>query len=118
MKLTRSFRFAWGGIVYCVRTQQNFRIHLVILSVVCFAGIVFDISGTEWMFVVMCGTSVLVLEAINTALEYMCDLITKDFHPGIGIIKDVAAAAVLIAAAGSVLIGLIIFLPKIISLLT
>jgi undecaprenol kinase/diacylglycerol kinase (ATP) len=70
------------------------------------------------MFVITCGTTVLVLEALNTALEYMCDLITKDVHPGIRIIKDVAAAAVLLAATGSVLIGLIIFLPKLISLLS
>jgi len=59
---------------------------------------------------------VLMLELVNTALEYLCDIVTTDFHPIVKIVKDIAAAAVLISAAGSVITGLIIFLPKIIAL--
>ena len=60
---------------------------------------------------------VLILELINTAIEHLCDIVTKEIHPAIKIIKDVSAAAVLLAAAGSVVTGLIIFTPKIIELL-
>ena len=60
---------------------------------------------------------VLGLELLNTAVEHLCDTITKDFHPAIKIIKDASAAAVLIVAAGSVVTGIMIFLPKIINLL-
>ena len=117
MRLLHSFRFAFNGIGYCFRTQRNFRIHLGVLSLVIAAGIFFNINDTEWLFVVLCSMVVLVLELLNTALEYLCDTITTDFHPAIKVIKDMAAAAVFISAAGSVVTGLIIFLPKIITLL-
>jgi diacylglycerol kinase len=78
------------------------------------AGILLKISATEWLFIVLCSMLVLMLELINTAVEYLCDTITTDFHPVIKIVKDISAAAVLISAAGSVITGLIIFLPKII----
>jgi len=80
------------------------------------AGILLKISSTEWLFIVLCSMLVLMLELINTAVEYLCDTITTDFHPVIKIVKDISAAAVLISAAGSVITGLIIFLPKIIGL--
>lgn len=118
MKLFRSFRFAWSGIRYCVKTQPNFRVHLIILSLVVVAGFCFNINNAEWLALVVCGMIVLILEMINTALEYLCDTITTDFHPAIKVIKDVSAGAVLVSAAGSVVVGFIIFLPKIIMLLS
>jgi len=114
MKLTRSFGHAWHGIQYCYKTQLNFGIHLLVLLLVIIAGFVLKISNTEWLFITVCSMLVLALELINTAMEQLCDFITKDIHPAIKIIKDVSAAAVLICAAGSVITGLVIFLPKII----
>ena len=116
MKILRSFIYAWSGLRYSFKTQLNFRIHLAILLLAIIAGILLKISATEWLFIVLCSMLVLMLELINTAVEYLCDTITTDFHPVIKIVKDISAAAVLISAAGSVITGLIIFLPKIIGL--
>jgi diacylglycerol kinase (ATP) len=118
MRITRSFRFAWDGIRYCTKTQPNFRIHLVILSLIMALGFLFNINKSEWIAIVFCGMMVLILEMINTALEYLCNTVTTEFHPAIKAIKDISAGAVLVSAAGSVLIGAIIFIPKIVSLLS
>ena len=117
MKFIKSFGYAWQGILYCFKTQLNFRIHLLAMVVTIAAGFIFAISKTEWLFITGCCMMVLVTEMINTAMEKICDTITGDIHPVIKIIKDVAAGAVLISAAGSAVIGGIIFLPKIFDLL-
>jgi diacylglycerol kinase len=118
MKVFSSFRFAWNGLCYCFKTQLNFRIHLCIFSLVIMAGFLFNITQTEWLAIVFCGMLVLILEMINTALEYLCNTITTDFHPAIKAIKDISAGAVLVSAAGSVVIGSIIFIPKLFILLS
>lgn len=84
---------------------------------VIIAGFLFKISATEWIFIVLCSMLVLMLEMVNTALEYLCDTITTEYNPIIKVVKDVTAGAVLISAVGSVVTGAIIFLPKIINLL-
>ena len=117
MKLIRSFGHAWNGIEFCYKTQMNFGIHLLLLLLVIIAGFVLKISSTEWLFIVICSMLVLAMELINSAIEHLCDMISKDIHPAIKIVKDVSAAAVLIIAAGSALTGIIIFLPKIVDLL-
>jgi diacylglycerol kinase len=117
MKLIQSFGYAWQGIQHCIKTQLNFRIHLVVLTLVTIAGVVFTINTTEWLFIIGCSMLVLSLELINTAIELLCDVVTKEILPAIKIIKDAAAAAVLLAAAGSVVTGLIIFIPKILNAL-
>ena len=80
-------------------------------------GFIFTINTTEWLFVIGCCMLVLSLELLNTAIENICNLLSKDFNPFIKIIKDTAAAAVLVTAIGSVIIGAVIFLPKIINLI-
>ena len=117
MKLTRSFTYAWQGIRYCFKTQLNFRIHLTALLIVIGAGCIFKISNTEWLFIIGCSMLVLALELLNTAIEHLCDMVTKSIHPEIKIIKDVSADAVLLSAIGSVVTGCIIFFPKILELL-
>ena len=116
MKFFKSFTYAWQGIQYCFKTQMNFKVHLVLLFLVMIAGILLKISNIEWLFIIGCSALVLSLELINTAIEFLCDIVTKEIHPSIKIIKDLGAAAVLLTAAGSVIIGLVIFLPKIIAL--
>src|ERR1700712_2214028 len=103
MKLIRSFGHAWHGMQYCFKTQLNFRIHLAVLLIVIIAGFILKISNTEWLFVTGCSMLVLGLELINTAIEHLCDMVTKSIHPAIKIIKDTSAAAVLLSAAGSVI---------------
>jgi undecaprenol kinase/diacylglycerol kinase (ATP) len=116
MKLVKSFSFAWQGLKYCFLTQQNFRIHLIALLMAIILGGVLKINQIEWLIIIGCAMLVLSMELLNTAIEKICDLITKDIHPVIKVIKDIAAASVLIAAIGSFLSGLIIFLPKILVL--
>ncbi len=117
MKLFNSFAFAWQGIRYSYKTQLNFRIHLLGLLGVVVAGFIFQINTTEWLLIIVCSMLVLSLELINTAIEFLCDAVTKEIHPFIKIVKDVSAASVLLAATGSVAIGLVIFVPKILTLL-
>ena len=116
MKFFKSFTYAWQGIQYCFKTQMNFKVHLLLLFLVMIAGILLNITTTEWLFIVSCSALVLSLELINTAMEFLCDIVTKEIHPTIKIIKDLGAAAVLLSAAGGVIVGLVIFLPKIFAL--
>lgn len=117
MKWIKPFGYAWHGIRYCFRTQRNFRIHLLALLVVVILGSIVKLSAIEWLFIIGCSMLVLALEMVNTAIEYLCDTITRDIHPAIKTIKDIAAAAVLIAVIGSIVSGVIIFFPKFLNLL-
>ena len=117
MKWIKSFGHAWHGIRYCFTTQLNFRIHLLVLLLVIVAGIIVKLSAIEWLVIIGCSMLVLALEMVNTAIEYLCDTITRDIHPAIKTIKDIAAAAVLIAVIGSMVSGAIIFFPKFLNLL-
>jgi diacylglycerol kinase len=85
--------------------------------VVLLLSVVFKISNTEWLAVTICIAFVIATEMINTSIEKLCDLVQKDFHPGIKKVKDIAAGAVLLSAICSLVIAVIIFLPKIIALL-
>jgi len=117
MKWIKSFGHAWHGIRYCFTTQLNFRIHLLVLLLVIVAGSIVKLSAIEWLFIIGCSVLVITLELVNTAIEYLCDTVTRENHPVIKIVKDISAAAVLIAVVGSVLTGIIIFFPKILNLL-
>ncbi len=117
MKVLKSFVYAWRGIKYCFKKEVNFRVHVLACIVAVAAGSFFSISSTEWLFVIACCTLVLAMEMLNTAIEKMCNIISKEFHPAIKFIKDVSAGAVLVCAIGSVVAGAIIFIPKIVHLL-
>lgn len=109
----RAFRYAFRGLVDLFRTQSNARFHAGAVFAAVFAGYWLDISRLEWVAVVLCIAVVLALEAVNTALEYLTDLVSPDYHPLAGKAKDVAAGAVLVAAIGAAVVGGLIFLPKI-----
>jgi diacylglycerol kinase (ATP) len=109
----RSFANAFSGISVLLQYEHNARIHLFILILVLMAGVVLRISTSEWIAVTLSAGLVFTAECFNTALEYFSDIISPGFNENIGRAKDVAAAAVFIAAVVSVIIGLIIFLPAI-----
>ncbi len=111
-KRISSFRYAFRGLSDLFRRQPNARIHLLAAVSVVALGIYCQISRMEWIALSICISLVLALEALNTALEYLTDLISPEFHPLAGKAKDVAAAAVLLAAAGAVVVGLLIFIPR------
>ena len=112
-----SFDHAFDGFVYAIRPQPNFRFHLLATIVVILLGLYFSISPLEWLILVFAINTVLVAELVNTSIEAMVDLITLERRADAKIAKDVAAAMVLVSAALSVIVGLIVFLPKIINLI-
>ena len=113
----KSFRDAFHGIGTLLRYEHNARIHLFILVIVIIAGILFRISGTDWLAIFFVSGLVFMSECFNTAVEYLSDLITDEENENIRKAKDVAAAGVLISATISVVTGLIIFVPEIIRLI-
>ena len=112
MKIIRSFRFAIRGIGHCFKSEINFRVHLFLALAAILLGIWLHISTTEWLFIMFSIALVLLVEMINTSVEKLCDLVHKDRHPLIMVIKDITAAAVLVSAVASFCAGAIIFLPK------
>lgn len=112
-KRANSFRYAFQGLSDLFRSQPNARIHLAVAVLTVGAGFFFGISSSEWLVLIGWMAAVIALEAINTALEYLTDLVSPQQHPLAGKAKDAAAAAVLIAAIGAAISGLLVFLPKI-----
>ena len=111
MKRIQSFKFAFRGLLSLVKTQPNARIHLLATVVVVTAGTLLRLSRTEWCWLVIAMMAVWIAEAFNTAIEQLADVVSPDFHPAIARAKDVAATGVLIAALGSLVVGLLIFGP-------
>ena len=114
---TKSIALALKGILYAFKTQHNIWIHIFVMVFVITAGFIFRLNLIEWGLIVFAIGIVLVSELINTAIESLVDFISPNYNKNVGLIKDVAAGAVLISAITSVVIGLIIFLPKIIRLI-
>ena len=109
-----SFKNALAGIIWAFKTQPNFRVH-VVLSFIAFGfAILFKITTVETAIVVFTIILGLTAEMINTSLETMTDLITREWRPEAKIAKDVAAGMMLVAAIGAVVIALVIFTPYII----
>ena len=97
----RSFTFAFSGLKILLKTQHNSWIHLALTGVVLAAGGLLHISPIEWCLLTLAMASVWITETLNTAIEFLTDLASPEFHPIAGQVKDLAAAAVLIAAVGS-----------------
>ncbi len=111
----KSIRHAIDGIIELIKGQHNALIHLVAtISIVSLAFIV-NINRTEWLFLIIAVILVWISEALNTAIEFLCDVASPDFHPMIKKSKDVAAGAVLLSSIGAIIIGLIIFFPYILN---
>ena len=111
-KFLKGFEYAYQGIKYAFSTQINFKFHSITSLVVIITGFYFNLNRSEWIWISTAIGLVLVAELFNTALEVLVDLVSPEFNPKAGIIKDLASAAVLLTAALSVIIGLFIFLPK------
>jgi len=112
-KRIRSFVYAGRGIKAVFRSEPNMKIHIFISILVIIGGFIFRINVIEWCFCLLCMGLVIGAEMINTAVENVVDLASPDFHPLAGKAKDIAAGAVLICAIISIIIGLLIFIPKV-----
>ena len=115
-KFINSFKFPISGLRYAYKNEQNLEVDIGIAVLVVILGFLFKISISEWAILTITVGLVISFELINTALEAVVDLITDKYHPLAKVAKDTSAAAVLILAIVSIIEGLIIFLPKIISL--
>lgn len=115
--ITSSFGYAFEGIAEAFKNEPNFRIHLVITIVVLLVGWYFRLSQTEWTIIILTIAATIVLELINTAIEAVVDIASPKISRLAKIAKDVSAAAVLISALSAIIVGAIIFLPKLLLLL-
>ena len=111
----QSFRFAFCGLVVLLKTQQNSWIHLFATVAVIGSGILLRVTNDQWCLLIVAIALVWITEAVNTAIEFLADVASPDFHPTIGKCKDVAAAAVLLAAIAAALIGAFVFVPKLLT---
>lgn len=110
---TISIKHALDGLIWSLKTQPNYRIHLFLSLISLIFSFVYKISYFEFLLILFLITVGLVIETINTGLEQTTDAIDKKIREDIKIAKDVSAAAMLIYAIGAIIIALIIFLPKI-----
>lgn len=108
----KSVRFSLKGIWLLIKTEASIQVQLVVALIAIVLGFYFEISTTEWLIQTLMITIVLVAEALNTGIEKLCDFVHPDYQPKIGVIKDISAGAVGIAAMISLVIGGIIYLPK------
>lgn len=115
-RVLKSFRYAFKGIKYAAVTQLNFRLHLAATILAVFLGWNFNIPVNQWLWVLLCIALVLAAELFNTAIEMLTDLASPGYHEKAAIAKDTAAAAVTVTAVFALIVGLIIFLPRIIAL--
>jgi diacylglycerol kinase len=106
-----SFRYAFAGWWYMLRTQRNAWIHAVISTAVFALGLWLGLGRVEWAIIILTMGLVWTTEFVNTALEALVDLASPDLHPLAKVGKDVAAAAVLVGAATAVVVGLLILGP-------
>jgi diacylglycerol kinase len=107
-----SFRYAFRGVRWMARHEPNMRFHLLATAAVVAAGAAFGLPVEQWAALVFAITLVLLGETLNTAIEVVLDLVQPEYHDQVGVVKDVAAAAVLVAAAGSAVIAAIVFVPR------
>ncbi len=108
----KSFTYAWAGLKAVLRTEHNAHIHLVLTIAVLIASFFFRVSLQEGMALVIVMAMVWTAEIFNTAIEKAMDFISKEKHPQIGLVKDLAAAAVLVTAAAAIIVGCLVFIPK------
>jgi len=107
-----SFKNAFSGLFFILKSQTNFKIHIFLSIVAIFLGFILKINYYEWLILVILIIIGLAIEALNTIIEEAMDLINNGWHEKIKIIKDMAAGVMLIFAFGSIFIAGLIFLPK------
>jgi diacylglycerol kinase len=116
-RLVKSFTYALDGLKYAFKYEQNLVIHFLATIIVIALGLILHISLTEWIFCIFAIGLVIATELINTSIEAAIDLVTEEYHKLAKIAKDTAAAAVLVFALTAFLIGIIIFVPKVVALI-
>ncbi|WP_166333744.1 diacylglycerol kinase [Sphingobacterium chungjuense] len=111
-RLIASFRYAGQGLRTVFRSETNFRIHLAASLMVIILGYILKIATLEWVAISLSIGLVISMECLNSAVEYLADFVSPEKNEQIKKVKDAAAAAVLISALASIGVGLLIFAPK------
>ncbi|MEZ4884967.1 MAG: diacylglycerol kinase family protein [Chitinophagales bacterium] len=111
-RLYNSFRYAFKGIYQVFRHELNMQIHLLAAIVVVIAALLLQINAVEWCLVIFAIVGVWVAEMFNTSIELLTDLVSPEYNKLAGKVKDIAAGAVVLATLGAVVIGGMVFLPK------
>jgi diacylglycerol kinase len=112
-RLRKSFSCAIAGLIYCIKTEKNMKIHILATIIAVIVALVVKLNYTEWGLLILTIFMVLVAETVNTAVEKTVDLVTTEYHPLAKTAKNLAAGAVLLAAIGSLLMAVVIFGPHI-----
>ena len=115
-KFVNSFSYPIKGLKYAYRNEQNLAVDVGIALIVVIFGFIFKVNKYEWAILALTIGLVISCELMNTAIEATVDLVTEEYHPLAKVAKDTSAAAVFIFAIVAVIVGLIIFLPKVIAL--
>ena len=113
----RSFAYAFDGLAYLVRTQRNFRIHVLLALAALAAGLVAGLSSVEWAVLALTIALVVMAEGLNTGIELAVSLASPETRPEAKAAKDIAAGMVLLAAIAAVAVGAALFGPRLIALL-
>lgn len=116
-KLIKSFVYAFEGFKFCLRSERNLRIHVSMIYYVLFFSAILKITALEVVLLVLCFGLVVSCELLNTAIELICDKEKAGFNYFIKRAKDIAAAAVFSTAVTAIIVGLIVFVPKVPQLL-
>lgn len=109
----KSVGFAFKGAYLLITTEASIKIQFFIGVIMTIAGFYYNLDATEWCIQILVITLIIAIEGINTAIEEIANFIHPEYHPKIGLIKDLAAGAVFIVAIAAVIIGCIIYFPKI-----
>lgn len=115
--IVKSFSYAFSGLGLALKEESNFKIHFIATLFVIFLGYFLDISATEWIFLTLVTGLVYISELFNTAIETTVDLASNEVSEKAKVAKDVSAAAVLLTSIVAFIVGVLIFLPKILFLL-
>ncbi len=107
----KSFGYALSGIGFVIRNEHNARIHIFAASTVVALGLAYQIRIADWLVLVLAISGVCFAETMNTAFEYLCDVVSPQKNESVRRAKDIAAGAVLISAFGALVIGVLVFLP-------
>jgi diacylglycerol kinase (ATP) len=107
----KSFRFAFAGLAFMLRTQHNAWLHLVATVIVVALGFILDVNADDWRWLIVAIALVWIAETVNTAFEHLCDVVQPEFHVSVQRSKDIAAGAVLVSAIGATILGAITLWP-------
>jgi diacylglycerol kinase len=109
----RSFKYAFDGILEALKNEPNFRLHLIVGTIAVFLAFFLKFSDKEWLILISTISFVLIMELLNTSIEAIVDLVSPQIRHKAKVAKDVSAAAVLIASILAVIVGIVLYAPKI-----